>query len=157
MDAITMQKISSLVSSLASDFSGLSFKISDDFRWSPEEKTIYYDLDGAQYDLLHEVAHGLLGHSDYHRDIDLLKMERDAWTYARKELASRYKVTITEEHVEDALDSYRDWLHARSRCPHCSQTGIQTRENTYSCLGCDESWQANEARQCALRRYKLTA
>lgn len=158
MDVITMPKISSLANTLASAFPGLSFEVSDDFRWSPEEKVVYYCTDeredGAS-ELLHETAHGLLQHAGYERDIDLLKMERDAWSYAAQELAPRFGINIEDDSVEDALDSYREWLHARSLCPHCSQTGIQTDTNTYSCLGCDESWYANEARRCALRRYKV--
>lgn len=158
MDATTMPKINSLAKKLANAFPDLTFEVSDDFRWSPEEKVIYYcpeNRDEASCELLHETAHGLLQHADYERDIDLLKMERDAWTYAQKELAPRFNIKITDDHIEDAIDSYRDWLHARSLCPHCSQTGIQTKINTYSCLGCNESWHTNEARRCALRRYKL--
>jgi len=158
MDATTMPKINSLVKSLAATFPELTFKESGDFRWSPSEAVVYYRAEGleeATSELLHETAHGLLKHADYKRDIDLLKMERDAWMYAKRELAPRFNVTISDDAVEDALDSYRDWLHARSRCPHCSQTGIQTGVSTYACLGCDESWQTNEARRCALRRYPV--
>lgn len=158
MDATTMPKTNSLVKSLATAFPDLSFKESDDFSWSPSDKVVYYcagELDEAAGELLHETAHGLLQHAGYTRDIDLLKMEREAWTYAKRELAPRFNIKISDDVIEDALDSYRDWLHARSRCPRCSQTGIQTGVNSYSCLGCDESWQTNEARRCALRRYPL--
>jgi len=150
-----MPKISSLAKTLAVTYPELSFKVSDDFRWSPDNTTIYY-CDEAACELLHETAHALLEHADYTRDIDLLKMERDAWTYAQQELAPRFNVEITDDGIEDALDSYREWLHARSRCPHCSQTGIQTEVKAYTCLGCDESWQTNDARRCALRRYTKT-
>lgn len=158
MDATTMPKINSLVKTLSIAFPTLFFKESNDFRWSPNETTVYYFPDAhndATCDLLHETAHGLLQHEGYERDIDLLKMERDAWTYAKHELAPRFDVKIDDDVVEDALDSYRDWLHARSLCPRCSQTGLQTDVSTYSCLGCDEFWQTNEARRCALRRYSL--
>lgn len=153
-----MPKISSLVKQLANSFPELSFEVSDDFRWSPQEKIVHYcieERDEAGWELLHETAHGLLQHADYEFDINLLKLERDAWTYAQQELAPRFAIKIGDDTIEDALDSYRDWLHTRSLCPHCSQTGIQTGSNAYSCLGCDESWRANEARRCALRRYKV--
>lgn len=157
MDATTMPKINSLVKSLQAAFPHLNFQEADDFRWTPETTTVYYRTDGEGIDeLLHETAHGLLEHSNYENDIDLLKIERDAWSYAQKELAPRFKTQITDENIEDALDSYRDWLHARSRCPHCTQTGIQTGAKTYKCLVCNESWHTNEARRCALRRYKLS-
>lgn len=151
-----MPKISSLSRSLRTAFPHLVFQASDDFHWSPETKTVHYCTNEELPDeLLHETAHGLLGHTHYERDIDLLKIERDAWSYAQKELAPRFNVEIADTTIEDALDSYRDWLHARSRCPHCSQTGIQTETKTYKCLACNESWHTNEARRCALRRYKL--
>ena len=151
-----MAKTDSLAKALADAFPQLTFASSDDFRWSPDEMTIYYGDDSPE-NLLHETAHGLLKHVSYDRDITLLKLECDAWTYAKQELAPRFDMKISDNTVEDALDSYRDWLHARSLCPHCSQTGIQTDSNTYSCLGCDESWNTNEARRCALRRYKAEA
>jgi hypothetical protein len=108
-----------------------------------------------QATLLHELGHALARHHDFSKDIDLLKMEREAWTKAEA-LAPDYEVAISEETIEEALDSYRDWLHARSRCPNCSQTGIQYDENTYHCLLCHLDWRVNDARQCGLRRYKLT-
>lgn len=159
MDVSIMPKTNSLVKVLQKAFPELTFKESDDFRWSPQEKTVYFDgnaSDNSVSELLHETAHGLLSHADYDRDIQLLGIERDAWTHAQTILAPRFGVTIDQDLIEDALDSYRDWLHARSLCPDCRQTGIQNSHDTYFCLGCDSSWQTNEARRCALRRYKLS-
>lgn len=152
MDATTMPKTNSLAKVLSRTFPDIVFVSSDDFRWSPEENTVYYGVEGLE-ELLHETSHALLSHVSYENDIDLIKMERDAWTYAQQKLAPHFDLQISDNDIEDSLDSYRDWLHARSRCPHCSQTGIQTSKNTYECLGCNESWQTNEARRCALRRY----
>jgi hypothetical protein len=87
--------------------------------------------------------------------MELIKMERDAWEYARSELSQAYSTGIDEETIEMAMDSYRDWLHARSACTICSSTGIQVAVSTYRCLACGTSWKANEARLCALRRYTL--
>lgn len=104
--------------------------------------------------LLHETAHALLSHTDFTYDINLLKLEREAWTYAKDNLALPYKVEISESTVEQALDSYRDWLHGRSACPDCRQNGIQNSDQSYTCVACGQNWRANDARRCALRRYK---
>lgn len=148
-----MQLIPSLISKLAADFPSLQFVQDTDFRWSPKEKTIYYDPAGDAALLLHEIAHAELKHIRYERDISLIEMERDAWEYTKKHLLARYNITPEDEVIDGALDTYRDWLHARSTCPHCQATGIQTHALSYRCLACGTKWRVNEARICALRRY----
>lgn len=106
--------------------------------------------------LLHELAHAVLKHADYTRDIELIEMERDAWDHARTVLAPRYSVPIDDAIIEDSLDTYRDWLHARSTCPDCQAIGIQIKLHHYRCLACGAQWKVNDARICALRRYKLS-
>ncbi len=105
---------------------------------------------------LHELAHAVLGHTGYRLDIELLRREREAWDAVRTTFAPHYEVPYDVDLIEDSLDTYRDWLHARALCPTCNLTGIQTKTNTYSCINCRCSWRPNDARQCALRRYKLT-
>lgn len=154
MVATTMAS-DSLLNHLQSDFPALDFTLSDGFRWAAASQTVFHDPTSPDYapQLLHETAHGLLGHTGYSYDIDLLKLEREAWEKARQ-LGEVYSVTITEDFVEDALDSYRDWLHARSRCPKCALTGIQTSTHFYACLVCSQKWQVNDARTCGLKRIK---
>ncbi|MFI5212805.1 MAG: hypothetical protein ACHQTE_02490 [Candidatus Saccharimonadales bacterium] len=152
-----MRSITSLTTKLQADFPAFTFALSDQFRWSPDEKVISIDQtsdDSAT--LLHELAHAALGHSHFSKDIELIEMERDAWEYASKTLGPGYNVAIDEDVVQGALDSYRDWLHARSTCPECSATGIETKKNNYKCLACTSTWRVNDARVCALRRYKLS-
>lgn len=144
-----------LVQTLKQDFPDISFIRSDTFRWSPDESTIFYANTSDKSTLLHEVAHMALGHTDYTYDIDLLKMERDAWSYTLTTLARSYKTPIDPAKAEDMLDTYRDWLHDRSSCPACKSTGVQVAKNHYKCLACQGSWRVNEARSCALRRYKI--
>ena len=153
-----MAKISSLVAKLSTHYPAITFAGGDDFYWSPSENTVYYSETGAADDatLLHETAHALLDHRQFHRDIDLLRIERDAWEYAKQNLAPSYGTKIDEEMVEDMIDTYREWLHARSTCPVCSMTGVQTAASTYHCVGCDHDWKVNEARRCGLKRYSLT-
>jgi len=154
-----MAKTSSLAAKLAKDFPSIRFVRSDDFYWSPSTSTVHtapVNDTSDELTLLHEVAHAVLGHSDFKRDIDLVRIEREAWDYVRSTLAPRYGVTATEDDIEDMLDTYREWLHARSTCPHCSMTGIQTDSSLYHCLGCGHDWRVNDARRCGLKRYSLT-
>ena len=142
----------SLVETLRRDFPAVLFVATDGIpRWLPEEKTIYY-TDGDDANLLHELGHALLGHKSFTQDVELLHSERDAWEKAR-EIGERYGVKISEKRIEDAMDKYRDWLHERSLCPDCGQTGLQRRSDSqYECFNCLTVWKANDARICALRR-----
>jgi hypothetical protein len=152
-----MQLITSLATKLARDFPNFHFVPSSEFRWSPEEMTVYFDSttdDTAS--LLHELSHAQLGHRDYTKDMQLIEMERDAWKYAEETLSNTYEVTISDNVVEGAMDTYRDWLHARSTCPECQATGVQAKKYQYKCLVCGARWKVNDARVCALRRYKVT-
>ena len=150
-----MPSITSVLTILKSAYPQFSFLPADQARWDPATLTVYYEVsDSSLAELFHELAHGLLGHATYRRDIELIGIERDAWEHALQ-LASTYNVQIDQETIEDALDSYREWLHARSLCPTCSATGIQASQSTYTCLVCQSTWRVNEAKTCALRRYKI--
>lgn len=151
-----MPSTPSLIAKLRHDFPDICFASGDDFRWSPHSRTIYYANTVDKASLIHELAHAVLGHSAYTQDIELVKMERDAWDYAVTSLAGRYGLRIDEDLIQDALDTYRNWLHARSTCPDCQATGLQTAANLYACLACRTEWRVNEARFCALRRYALS-
>lgn len=153
-----MHSIASLVNQLKFDYPQFTFVEGDEFRWSADTKTIHVDRNSQDFDafILHELGHALLDHKSYHRDIELLKIERDAWSYAILALADHYDIAIREDTVQDNLDTYREWLHSRSTCPSCSATGLQSSKGLYACLGCGTRWKANEARNCALRRYSLT-
>lgn len=152
-----MQLTPSLIQKLASDFPAIQFVEAEAFQWSADTKTISYNLsdETATEHALHELAHAVLDHHAYTRDIELLKMEREAWTYAQKELAPAYGITIDDEAREAALDSYRDWLHARSTCPNCKATGMETDKHLYVCPACRHTWRVNEARICSLKRYSI--
>lgn len=152
-----MPLITLLVDRLQEDYPNIHFAEGDDFHWSPSSKTVTYiqDSRGKEAFLLHELSHALLGHEGYKKDISLIEMERDAWQYAKDILSQQYVQVISDDNIEDALDSYRDWLHARSTCPNCQATGVQTKKDEYRCLACRTKWRVNEARICALRRYTL--
>lgn len=159
MAAISTPKISSAASRVVEDFPELNFTHGEDFHWSPSTRTIHHpDIINLAdiYQLLHEVGHARLGHRDYSSDATLIDMERDAWAYAVEALAPRYGLTIAmdDDIIQDSLDTYRGWLHARSTCPHCEAIGVQQSSSAYHCLVCQQHWRVNEARTCRLMRYK---
>jgi hypothetical protein len=152
-----MRSITSLINQLQADFPGYSFTSAHEFWWSGEKATIFYDPSATNSPAftLHELSHAILGHEGYERDIELLRLERDAWNYAKGILATEYDIAISGDTVQDNLDTYRHWLHGRSTCPECQATGIQAKDHEYRCLACGHHWRVNEARLCALRRYSL--
>ncbi len=147
-----------LLARLQQDYPSTTFEISDSFRWNGQTQTIYFDQahEQAEMLLLHELAHACLDHAEFQFDIELIKKESEAWDYAALVLAPRYGLSIGEEAKQDAMDSYRDWLHARSLCPNCHVNSLQTKTGTYKCVTCGCQWRANQARTCELRRYKLS-
>jgi len=147
----------SIVKQLQADFPQFYFQPAEEFLWSATTNTIHIDPKAklGHAFTLHELSHALLGHKGYERDIELLKLERDAWEYAKTILAPRYTTPIADMIIQDNLDTYRRWLHARSTCPECEAIGIQTKDQLYRCVACDHTWRVNEARICALRRYSL--
>ena len=101
-------------------------------------KTIYFDPNDPEFDslILHELGHAILGHSGYKTDVERLKMERAAWDEAEK-IANSLKVKINKTLVEDDLDSYRNWLHQKSKCKKCGLTRYQTPDGKYHCPNCE--------------------
>lgn len=85
--------------------------------------------------VLHEVGHAILEHKDFKTDVERLKMEVSAWEKAQ-ELAVFYRIKFDEEIAQRELDSYRDWLHKKSRCPECGLTRFQDADG-YHCPRCE--------------------
>ena len=86
--------------------------------------------------LLHELGHALCGHRDFTTDVLRIKMEREAWEKAH-ELAESYGILYDTGVVEEQLDTYRDWLDNKSRCPKCGLTRYQTSDQMYHCPRCE--------------------
>lgn len=155
MVATTTRSISWLVKQLRRDYPDIVFRAGPSDVWSPNEVVVYYRKDSDSTDqILHELGHALLSHTSYKRDIELVNMERSAWTKA-EELAKQYDITIDPESIESHMDSYRDWMHSRSSCTNCQSNGLQVDEGLYHCLLCNTSWKVNDARSCGLRRYTI--
>ena len=85
---------------------------------------------------MHELGHALCKHTNFAMDVERLKMEREAWEKAR-EMASLYGVDFDDEFMECELDTYREWLHKKSRCPECGLTRFQTPDGVYHCPKCE--------------------
>ena len=144
-----------ILQSLKKAYPELVFKAGDVFMWSARENTVYFPARSTKptfpFSLLHETGHALLGHKEFSSDLGLLKMERDAWDKAC-EIAHEFDVEVPADFVEECMDTYRDWLYARSLCPHCHQCGIQTEKTTYSCVFCRHHWTVSESRLCRVTR-----
>ena len=101
--------------------------------------------------LLHEIAHAQLEHKKYGTDFSLLKLETQAWSLA-KQISIRYNVTIDEDYVQDCLDTYRDWLHKRAKCPTCGVVSLQRKDLIYQCFNCSTNWQVPRSPLCQVSR-----
>jgi hypothetical protein len=146
-----------LVHKLQADHPGLQFTIGEAHCWSPGKRQIFYAAGERASNiagLLHELGHARLGHHAFTSDVDLLQKEVAAWQEAAN-LAQRYGVTLDGNHIQDCLDSYRDWLYQRSRCPVCSATGVQESNKQYRCINCAASWRVSSARMRRPYRRKI--
>lgn len=147
-----------LVTTLQAQFPSLSFMAGSQFSWSPETGEILYKANAkgrrATWSLLHETGHALLKHVSYKADLELLRLEIAAWERARG-LARDLGVTINENHIQDCLDTYRDWLHKRSICPNCTTKSLQQGDFVhYRCFNCHTVWRVTASRFCrAYRRH----
>lgn len=150
-----MQK---LLTRLALDYPELTFLAGKTFYWSPKDQIIHYrdeveDNQIGAWSLLHELSHALLGHQIYTSDFELVQMEAAAWAHAEK-LAPAYGEEIDADHIQDCIDTYRDWLYQRSTCPACTSCSLQADHRTYNCINCGTTWHVSASRLCRPYRRK---
>lgn len=144
-----------LINKLRATYPQIRFTYGEVAKWSSKEQEITYHDDGSEesvWTLLHELGHGLLGHTSYTSDAALIQKEVAAWVKAR-ELAKDHQIEIDTVHIEDCLDTYRDWLHKRSTCPTCNAQGLQQSQRLYACFNCQSTWKVTLDRFC--RPYRL--
>ncbi|HVX47796.1 MAG TPA: hypothetical protein VHA05_00345 [Candidatus Saccharimonadales bacterium] len=139
-----------LIASLESKFPDLAFTAGRQFSWSPETGEIFYrtgpENQKSLWSLLHETGHALLQHQSYQNDFELLQMELAAWQRA-KQLGQEYGIVIDEDHIQDCLETYREWLYKRSICPNCGTKCLQQDGSArYGCHNCGTSWQVSNDR-----------
>lgn len=150
--------LDTLVTALKKSFPELELQADSTFFWSPADKQVHYDernqsLEGA-WSLLHETGHALLDHTTYFTDVELVNMEVAAWEEAKR-IAEHFSLEIDEDHVQDCLDSYRDWLYKRSLCPDCHLSGIQVDTKVYTCIFCHRRWHVTTERFCRPYRRSI--
>ncbi len=150
-----------LLDELTADYPAITFIQGDTFYWSPKTQSVTYSPGSTQpniakWSLLHEVSHGILGHKHYYSDFELMQLEVAAWQQARV-LAKQYGIKIDPEHIQDCLDTYRDWLHLRATCPTCGTVSAQKDPSTYECFNCRTSWHVSNSRFCRPYRRKNVA
>ncbi len=156
-----MATIHSVLAQLKEQYPHLLFKEGPLFAWSPKDKAVTYTYDyndetHAIWALIHEVAHASLGHAHYKNDIDLLRHEVAAWG-AAKDIAHGLNIVIQEDHIQDCLDTYRDWIHKRATCPHCTVVGLQRDDGSYSCFNCQTTWKVPASPLCRVSRTIVTS
>lgn len=148
-----------LIAKLTGKFPQLVFKPGQQFSWSPGKGEIIYKISGdktATWSLLHETGHALLGHQRFKADMELLRLEAAAWEQACQ-LGRELGIKIDEDHIQDCLDTYRDWLHRRSLCPTCATSGIQQEDYAhYRCFNCRTVWRVSHNRFSRSYRRCLT-
>jgi predicted RNA-binding Zn-ribbon protein involved in translation (DUF1610 family) len=146
------------VKQIARDYPQYKFQPGKQEHWSPSTNTITYNeaepLSELQYGLLHELAHALLEHNNYQSDFELLKLESQAWDLAAK-IAKKYRIKLDPDHIQDCLDTYRDWLHQRSKCPTCGMHVLQTDSTSYKCFNCATTWTVSQRRFARAYRRKI--
>ena len=101
--------------------------------------------DHAEMLAFHELGHALSGKYDFDTEIERLKIESTAWAEGKHAYESFKKAhkelnlpAWDEDFAEDQLDTYRDWLHAKSRCKSCGLTRYQDKSGAWHCPFCDE-------------------
>lgn len=131
--AITKQ---AFLNQLAKDYPDFRFKRGAKFAFRPP-KTIIVGPPEPHWEhlVLHELGHAILGHRAFRMDVERLKMEAMAWEKAA-ELAEHYELEFDDAVAQEELDTYRDWLHKKSRCPNCGLTRFQTPDLQYHCPRC---------------------
>ena len=130
----------------------ISFIDSDNFCWKGSTKTISYIMPRkkdeelrAAAQILHELGHALLNHTDYSSDVELLKLESSAWEQASR-LAHKLQIELPKDEIEQSLQSYINWASSRSLCPKCKKNGLQIMQTEFYCLSCDRLWRVSRSR-----------
>lgn len=129
------------------DFPQFEFIPGRFFMWSPHTNSVFYDTrrkkqNDGKIALVHEIGHALLGHRLYRYDMELIKMEMDAWDQVRS-LASKYELYIDEKHIARCIATYDAWLTKRATCPDCQNFSLQKARDEYGCFACGSVWQVN--------------
>ncbi len=125
-----------LLERLRQDYPELRLREGKKFLFRPPKTIILGAEELSDLLLLHELGHYLCGHVSFNTEPERLKCECEAWEKAR-ELCVMYGVPFDDDFAQQELDSYRDWLDKKSRCPSCGLTRFQTQDGVFHCPKCD--------------------
>lgn len=142
---------------LITDFTEINFIPGSYFMWSPNNQAIVYDTkrlktNSGRLALLHEIGHACHNHRIYKYDMELIRIEMEAWDFVR-EHAHRYGIKVDEDHIARCIESYDYWLTKRATCPDCRNFCLQKGRDEYGCFACGAVWQVNWRKD---RRVKRT-
>jgi hypothetical protein len=143
------------------EYPDIAFVSGVGFVWNPDTSTVTYPKDAEINgvfiaSLAHEIGHAKCAHQQFRNDVELLKIEREAWVKGSEIAQTVFGLTIPESHVERCLDTYRDWLYTRATCPTCKQCGIQILPTKYHCVFCNTKWSVNKSRLCKVTKKRQT-
>ncbi len=133
-----MPNLNKLVAKLRQDYPELSISSGEETKFTPP-RLIFYAPGTTALELLHELGHYLVKKNSYTSDIELVRIESEAWAKAH-ELCQQYGVKWDQEYAEDHLDTYRNWLHVVSLCKNCQLAGYQDDSGNYHCPLCGFKW-----------------
>ena len=126
-----------LIKKIIQDYPDINFRIGQRFSFRPPRSVVLGPAI-SHYTLLlaHEIGHALSGKYSFKTDLERLKIEREAWEQA-KSICQKFNIPYDKNFIEDQLDSYRDWLHNKSKCKKCGLTCYQTKNGQYHCPNCE--------------------
>lgn len=133
-----MPSLKSLIAKLRADYPTLVIQSGDRVKFTPPNK-LFYAPDTTPLELLHELGHFLIKQNTYSSDIELVRIESEAWAQAQQ-LCAKYQVKWDDDIAQDHLDTYRDWLHVTSLCRNCNLAGYQDDAGLYHCALCGATW-----------------
>ena len=141
-----------IITSLKQDFPDFHFTYGKRFSFRPPKTIVIGPYEGDKTPLLvfHELGHALSGQYAYKTAIERLKIESIAWSEGKKAyekcLASgRYSLPLwDDDFVEANLDTYRDWLHTKSKCKICGLNMFQNQNGTWICPYCSTYYPQNQ-------------
>lgn len=145
-----------LLNKVISEYPDISFVEGEYFSWNHDKNSISYNKnsESAVADLLHELGHIESDHINYSSDMSLLKKELEAWDNA-KEIAEKFSISISENYINECIESYRLWIHKRSLCPKCFQNGLEISEKNYRCINCDHKWKVSSSQDSRVYKKSL--
>ena len=93
------------VATLEARYPNITFIEGETFMYSPKDTSVMYDpkrisKESGIWSLLHEIGHALANHETFKPDLELIKLEREAWRHARS-IGETLDIEIDEDHIQD--------------------------------------------------------